>query len=112
MSANRSVTFTGIKFENPFLLSSAPPTESESNILRAFEAGWGGVVTKTIGLHPVVNVYGAKAILPSDIRHDPPRVMAYVEADNEKARQDSLHLLDGERDIVAAKLAIYQQDLR
>jgi dihydropyrimidine dehydrogenase (NAD+) subunit PreA len=54
------VTFTGIKFENPFLLSSAPPTESESNIMRAFEAGWGGVVTKTIGLHPVVNVKGPK----------------------------------------------------
>ena len=61
MSANRSVKFTGIDFENPFLLSSAPPTESESNILRAFDAGWGGVVTKTIGLHPVVNVVGAKA---------------------------------------------------
>jgi dihydroorotate dehydrogenase len=58
---NRSVNFTGIRFDNPFLLSSAPPTESESNILRAFEAGWGGVVTKTIGLHPVVNVVGAKA---------------------------------------------------
>src|SRR5215210_2138396 len=61
MSATRSVTFTGLDFANPFLLSSAPPTESESNILRAFEAGWGGVVTKTIGLHPVVNVVGAKA---------------------------------------------------
>ena len=61
MPASRSVEFTGIHFENPFLLSSAPPTESESNILRAFEAGWGGVVTKTIGLHPVVNVVGAKA---------------------------------------------------
>jgi dihydropyrimidine dehydrogenase (NAD+) subunit PreA len=59
--ANRAVTFTGIKFENPFLLSSAPPTESESNILRAFDAGWGGVVTKTIGMHPVTNVVGAKA---------------------------------------------------
>src|SRR6476619_1551597 len=58
---DRSVTFTGIRFENPFLLSSAPPTESESNITRAFESGWGGVVTKTIGLHPVVNVLGAKA---------------------------------------------------
>ena len=56
----RPSTFTGIKFENPFLLSSAPPTESESNILRAFEAGWGGVVVKTIGLHPVVNVVGAR----------------------------------------------------
>src|SRR4051795_5598373 len=61
MAVDRSVSFTGIQFENPFLLSSAPPTESESNIMRAFEAGWGGVVTKTIGLHPVVNVYGAKA---------------------------------------------------
>ena len=55
-----STTFTGMKFLNPFLLSSAPPTESEQNILRAFEAGWGGVVTKTIGLHPVVNVLGPK----------------------------------------------------
>jgi dihydropyrimidine dehydrogenase (NAD+) subunit PreA len=55
-----SVTFTGLRFENPFLLSSAPPTESESNILRAFDAGWGGVVTKTIGLHPVTNVAGPK----------------------------------------------------
>src|SRR5688500_20403739 len=61
MSANRSVHFTGLEFENPFLLSSAPPTESENNILRAFEAGWAGVVTKTIGLHPVINVVGAKA---------------------------------------------------
>src|SRR5881296_792754 len=57
---NLSTTFTGVRFRNPFLLSSAPPTESESNILRAFEAGWGGVVTKTIGLHPVVNVVGPK----------------------------------------------------
>ncbi|MBA2706692.1 MAG: NAD-dependent dihydropyrimidine dehydrogenase subunit PreA [Gemmatimonadaceae bacterium] len=61
MARDCSVEFTGIRFENPFMLSSAPPTESESNIMRAFDAGWGGVVTKTIGLHPVVNVYGAKA---------------------------------------------------
>jgi len=66
--ADRRVTFTGIPFENPFLLSSAPPTESESNILRAFEAGWGGVVTKTIGLHPVVNVAGPKTKF---LRHYP-----------------------------------------
>ncbi|HEX7153680.1 MAG TPA: tRNA-dihydrouridine synthase [Thermoanaerobaculia bacterium] len=60
MSSNLSVVFTGIRFENPFLLSSAPPTESDSNIMRAFDAGWGGVVTKTIGMHPVVNVKGPK----------------------------------------------------
>jgi dihydropyrimidine dehydrogenase (NAD+) subunit PreA len=55
-----SVLFTGIHFESPFLLASAPPTESDSNIMRAFDAGWAGVVTKTIGLHPVVNVKGPK----------------------------------------------------
>jgi dihydropyrimidine dehydrogenase (NAD+) subunit PreA len=60
MSADLSTVFTGIRFDNPFLLSSAPPTESETNIMRAFDAGWGGVVTKTIGLHPVVNVKGPK----------------------------------------------------
>ena len=58
--ADLSTVFTGIRFDNPFLLASAPPTESDSNIMRAFEAGWGGVVTKTIGLHPVVNVKGPK----------------------------------------------------
>jgi dihydropyrimidine dehydrogenase (NAD+) subunit PreA len=60
MAAGLGVTFTGLRFENPFLLASAPPTESDSNIMRAFDAGWGGVVTKTIGLHPVVNVAGPK----------------------------------------------------
>jgi dihydroorotate dehydrogenase len=60
MAADLSVSFTGLKFKNPFLLSSAPPTESDSNIMRAFDAGWGGVVTKTIGMHPVTNVAGPK----------------------------------------------------
>src|SRR5829696_9023602 len=60
MAVSLASTFTGLRFENPFLLSSAPPTESDSNIMRAFDAGWGGVVTKTIGLHPVVNVDGPK----------------------------------------------------
>ena len=58
--ADLSTNFTGLRFENPFLLASAPPTESDANIMRAFDAGWGGVVTKTIGLHPVVNVKGPK----------------------------------------------------
>jgi dihydropyrimidine dehydrogenase (NAD+) subunit PreA len=58
--ADLSTVFTGIRFENPFLLASAPPTESEAIIRRAFEAGWGGVVTKTIGLHPVSNVRGPR----------------------------------------------------
>jgi dihydroorotate dehydrogenase len=58
--ADLSTIFTGLKFENPFLLASAPPTESDANIMRAFDAGWGGVVTKTVGMHPVMNVKGPK----------------------------------------------------
>ena len=62
MQNRLSTTFTGLEFVNPFILASAPPTESKRKILRAFEAGWGGVVTKTIGLHPVENVAGPRTI--------------------------------------------------
>ena len=65
-----------------------------------------------MGYTPFFMVYGAEAVLPSDIRHDSPRVAAYVEADNERARQDALDLLDEKRDIAAARSVIYQQDLR
>ena len=56
-------------------------------------------------------VYGAEAVLPSYIRHESPRVVAYVETDNEKAQQEALDLLHEERDFAAAHSAIYQQDL-
>ena len=46
----------GLQFENPFFLASGPPTESRRKILKAFDAGWGGIMTKTIGLHSVENV--------------------------------------------------------
>ena len=67
---------------------------------------------RSTGYTPFFMVYGAEAVLPSDIRHDSPRVVAYVEEDNEKARQDALDLLDEERDLAIARSAIYQQDLR
>ena len=67
---------------------------------------------RSTGYTPFFMVYGAEAVLPSDTRHDSPRVAAYIEAENEKARQDSLDLLDEERDLAAARSAIYQQDLR
>ncbi|WP_169569031.1 NAD-dependent dihydropyrimidine dehydrogenase subunit PreA [Sneathiella limimaris] len=61
--ADLSYDFVGIKSPNPFWLASAPPTDKEINVVRAFEAGWGGVVWKTLGEDPpVVNVssrYGA-----------------------------------------------------
>ena len=52
------VEFCGIRFPNPFLLSSAPPSGTGEMIARAFEAGWGGAVTKTLVLDekPIRNV--------------------------------------------------------
>ena len=41
--------FVGIKSPNPFWLASAPPTNKAYNVIRAFKAGWGGVVWKTLG---------------------------------------------------------------
>ncbi|NIS72611.1 MAG: NAD-dependent dihydropyrimidine dehydrogenase subunit PreA, partial [Proteobacteria bacterium] len=46
--ADLSVDFCGIKFLNPFILSSAPPTTTGEMIKRAFDAGWAGAVTKTL----------------------------------------------------------------
>ena len=54
--------FIGIKSPNPFWLASAPPTDKEYNVRRAFQAGWGGVVWKTLGSEgpPIVNVNGPR----------------------------------------------------
>lgn len=55
--ADLSCTVAGIKSINPFWLASAPPTDKYINVVRAFEAGWGGVVWKTLGVDPpVINV--------------------------------------------------------
>ncbi|MCD7060388.1 NAD-dependent dihydropyrimidine dehydrogenase subunit PreA [Pelagibacterium xiamenense] len=60
--ADLTTTFAGIKSPNPFWLASAPPTDKAYNVVRAFEAGWGGVVWKTLGEEgpPVVNVNGPR----------------------------------------------------
>lgn len=50
-----SVNFAGIRSPNPFWLASAPPTNSGYQIMKAFDAGWGGAVWKTLGV-PIVNV--------------------------------------------------------
>ena len=70
--ANLEINFAGIKSPNPFWLASAPPTDKAYNVNRAYEAGWGGVVWKTLGEAgpPVVNVNGPRygALLSPDRR--------------------------------------------
>ena len=60
--ADLSTNFIGIRSPNPFWLASAPPTDKAYNVVRAFKAGWGGVVWKTLGEAgpPVVNVSGPR----------------------------------------------------
>ena len=60
--ADLRTNFVGIKSPNPFWLASAPPTDKEYNVVRAFQAGWGGVVWKTLGEEgpPIVNVNGPR----------------------------------------------------
>jgi dihydropyrimidine dehydrogenase (NAD+) subunit PreA len=53
--ADLSIDFAGIKSPNPFWLGSGPPTNSGDQVQRAFDAGWGGAVWKTLG-NPIVNV--------------------------------------------------------
>ena len=53
--ADLSIDFLGIKSPNPFWLASAPPTNSGPQVMRAFDAGWGGAVWKTLG-DPITNV--------------------------------------------------------
>ena len=72
--ADLRTTFAGITSPNPFWLASAPPTDKEYNVVRAFRAGWGGVVWKTLGEDPpIVNTtsrYGA-------IHHGPDRMIGF-----------------------------------
>ncbi|RMG20962.1 MAG: NAD-dependent dihydropyrimidine dehydrogenase subunit PreA, partial [Bacteroidetes bacterium] len=52
---NLSANLAGITSPNPFWLASAPPTNSGYQVMKAFDAGWGGAVWKTLGV-PIVNV--------------------------------------------------------
>ena len=54
--ADLTTLFAGkIRCPNPFWLASGPPTNCGDQVMRAFDAGWGGAVWKTLG-EPIVNV--------------------------------------------------------
>ena len=53
--ADLTTHFAGVTSPNPFWLASAPPTNTGGQVMRAFEAGWGGAVWKTLG-KPITNV--------------------------------------------------------
>jgi len=49
-----SIEFCGVRSPNPFWLASGPPTNTAYQVMKAFDAGWGGAVWKTIG-DPIIN---------------------------------------------------------
>jgi hypothetical protein len=67
---------------------------------------------RSTGLTPFFLVYGAEAILPSDVQYDSPRVKANEEEDAEASGQLSVDLLEEKRDLAAQRSTIYQQNLR
>jgi dihydropyrimidine dehydrogenase (NAD+) subunit PreA len=64
--ADLSIDFCGVRFENPFCLSSSPVSNSAEMCARAYDAGWGGIVFKTLGVET-----SFKVVMPS------PRLNAY-----------------------------------
>ncbi len=54
--ADLRTNFAGIESPNPFWLASGPPTNTYGQVAKAFDAGWGGAVWKTIG-DPIINVF-------------------------------------------------------
>jgi len=67
---------------------------------------------RSTGYTPFFLVYGAEAVLPTDIEFDAPRVTMYTEAEVKEAREDDLDLLEEARELALSRSAIYQQNLR
>ncbi len=63
--ADLSIEFAGIKSPNPFWVASGPPSNTARQAHRAFEAGWGGLVWKTIG-EAIVNTSSRYSSLDLD----------------------------------------------
>jgi hypothetical protein len=57
-------------------------------------------------------VYGAEAVLPTDVIHDAPRVVLYTEEEAKEARENDVDLLEEAREITLSRTAVYEQNLR
>lgn len=63
-TADLKVNFCGVKFQNPFCLSASPISNTAEMCLRAFEAGWGGIIYKTLNVES-----SFKIVMPSPRLH-------------------------------------------
>jgi transposase InsO family protein len=68
--------------------------------------------SRATGFSPFFLVYGAEAILPTDLEYGSPRTRAYDDQSNQTSREDSLDQLEEARDVALLHSARYQQSLR
>jgi hypothetical protein len=68
--------------------------------------------SRATGFTPFFLVYGAEAILPTDLEYGSPRTRAYADQSNQASREDSLDQLEEARDMALLHSARYQQSLR
>ena len=68
--------------------------------------------SRATGFTPFFLVYGAEAILPTDLEYGSPRLKAYQEQQNQEAREDSLDQVDEAQDVALLHSTRYQQSLR
>jgi transposase InsO family protein len=68
--------------------------------------------SRATGFTPFFLVYGAEAILPTDLEYGSPRTKAYDDRSNQTSREDSLDQLEEAQDMALLHSARYQQSLR
>ena len=68
--------------------------------------------SRATGFTPFFLVYGAEAVLPTDLEYGSPKIKGYDECSNQRAREDSLDQIDEARDVAMMQSARYQQALR
>jgi hypothetical protein len=64
--------------------------------------------SRATGFTPFFLVYGAEAVLPTDLEYRSPKVKGYNENANHRAREDSLDQLDEVRTMALMHSARYQ----
>ena len=69
-------------------------------------------LNRSTGFTPFFLVYGAEAVIPTDVEFDSPRVGVYTKAEANEAHEDGVDLLEEARLLALSRSAIYQQGLR
>ena len=65
-------------------------------------------LNRSTGFTPFFLVHGAEAVMPTDIEHDAPRIVLFMEAEAKQAYEDGMDLLEEARQLAESRSAMYQ----